>query len=404
MQTNDVFCVVFVFDIACCIVCLFINKKHILVAVDLFCDTYDKEEVFAHSRSINSSVGAGNCWKIDDAPLDSDSLFTDSFEAEWDLAVANKVFFSLFILIATYLLLIGMYFGYNTCIDLFYHYCAVNSPNPRLLQNSTKLEKFEATWQRYRTTHNKNNHENESTDAKPRKVTESRTMTMTEVTMESNARNGLDENGVELTTLHQINESVGSSGRFDTSLHGSLDFWKSGHSSVKSWASAGRTDSLWVTYEGSLYNIVYKCCACRYWCQWFCLWCEDHCYCWQKCWRKLKRVYKKVDALTFEQLYPDSKLKIYINVWEDAFDTLIQAWTLAVYAGVQDVSFFGEYAIAVHPWYIKSFSIIIGSNSLLSSVCLCFVFFVWYLHTLQKVFLNCLQNRWITLDIVCSKA
>ena len=307
-----------------------------LEAIDLFCPTYTQDEVFKHNRNVNSSRGVGGCYKIDDAPLDSDSLFNDSFTAYWDVELGSKLLCSIFLLMAAYFVLIGVYFGYNTCIDIYYQFINTNDPNPRLMTNLNA-----ATLQRLQSSEMDDDHDNSSDGTEDdHKDDENNTNNTHKTDKDGNKTRGsfdgsVESMGVELTTLTASYESeqvmnITGKRRAKKSLF-------------------ERAETLWIDYEGSLYNIIYSLCGCRQ-CSNFC---KHFCCCdlFNVCGSKIVDCYRKVDRTSFYLLYPDSKLKIYLHLWEDTFDTAIQTWTLFVYAGINVFALFGDFTLAVYPWY-----------------------------------------------------
>ena len=309
-----------------------------LQAVDLFCTTHTQSEVFAHSRKVNSSRGVGGCWKIDDAPLDSDSLFNDSFDAYWDFELASKFLCSIFFLIALYFILIGVYFGYNTCIDIYYQFINTNDPNPRLMPNTMTLQRLHSSEidNDNNDTDNMNRDNDNETSTNENSIENSKSME------EGDGKNtnyfsdhSTQDMEMELTTLSTSNKN-----------RESIDTFEDGKKRQHKKSLFQRAETLWVVYEGSLYNIVYNFCGCKQ--------CSNLCCCslFNVCGSKINELYNKIDRMTFYLLYPDSKLKIYLHLWEDTFDTIIQTWTLFVYAGINIFAIFGEFTLAVYPWYV----------------------------------------------------
>eukprot|EP01083_Nonionella_stella_P071944 193628_1 len=68
----------------------------------------------------------------------------------------------------------------------------------------------------------------------------------------------------------------------------------------------------------------------------------------------------------FKHNYPDSKMKILTMILSEISEILMQCWALLIYGGVQSVSF--SFVIGNEAQFVKSFSIIVGSNAILAGV------------------------------------
>lgn len=105
-----------------------------LETLDLFCPTYSRQQVYEHSRSLDAPRGVAGCWKIENAELDTNSLFNDTFVAHWSITKSSIAFCICFMIISILLLFLGLLHLKNTIVDAYYQCFKSNQVNPRLQQ------------------------------------------------------------------------------------------------------------------------------------------------------------------------------------------------------------------------------------------------------------------------------